>query len=442
MVPAEGLTTAAAIGLDLSRRFGTVEVDVSAPGVVPVEWLEAELVHRAVVTYAAAEAAGAGPLVPPDRGRLRQGARAVRAEDRRLPGDQAPVRGDAGDRRGGHGRGLGRRLDRLRAWRTAGDDQWAFAADVAAVTCFDGAVDNAKACIQVLGGIGFTHEHDAHLYLRRALSLRSLVESSDAAAERLTDRAVAGVRRKVHVDLEGRDADDPRRRARRGRATRCAAGRGAPAGDGRGRRTSRRTGRRRTAWEPMPSPRSSSTTSSPGPASTRPDIVIAGWAVPTILEARDRGAEGAVREAVPAGRPGLVPAVLRAGRRLGPRLAAHEGRAGRRRVEAVRPEGVELGRRARRLGHLPGPHRRRGAEAQGHQLLPRRHEEPGHRRASAARDHRRGAVQRGVPRRRVRPGRLPGRRGRRRLEAGPHHARQRAGRDGHQPTRRRAPSVR
>ena len=77
------------------------------------------------------------------------------------------------------------------AYDDGGDDQWAFAADVALVTCFDGAVDNAKACIQVLGGIGFTHEHDAHLYLRRAMSLRALVEASDSAAERLTDRAVA-----------------------------------------------------------------------------------------------------------------------------------------------------------------------------------------------------------------------------------------------------------
>ena len=49
-------------------------------------------------------------------------------------------------------------------------------------------------------------------------------------------------------------------------------------------------------------------------------------------------------------------------------------------------------------------------QAQGHQLLPGRHEEPGHRRPAAARDHRRSAVQRGVPRRRVRPRRLPGRR--------------------------------
>ena len=121
------------------------------------------------------------------------------------------------------------------AYDDGGDDQWAFAADVALVTCFDGAVDNAKACIQVLGGIGFTHEHDAHLYLRRAMSLRSLVEASDAAAERLTDRAVAGVRRQVHVDLEGRDEAiraDVRAEAA---AARGAAGRGAAPGPGRQR---------------------------------------------------------------------------------------------------------------------------------------------------------------------------------------------------------------
>jgi alkylation response protein AidB-like acyl-CoA dehydrogenase len=40
----------------------------------------------------------------------------------------------------------------------------------------DDAVENAKDCIQVLGGIGFTWEHDAHLYLRRALALRALLD--------------------------------------------------------------------------------------------------------------------------------------------------------------------------------------------------------------------------------------------------------------------------
>ena len=53
-----------------------------------------------------------------------------------------------------------------------------------------------------------------------------------------------------------------------------------------------------------------------------------------------------------------------------------------------------------------------------------------HRHPAAARDHRGGAVQRGLPRRRVRAGRLRGRRAGGRLEARPHHAVQRAGGDG------------
>ena len=194
------------------------------------------------------------------------------------------MRGDARDRRGGHGRRLGRRGDCLRRADDGGDDQWAFAADVAAVTCFDGAVDNAKACIQVLGGIGFTHEHDAHLYLRRAISLRSLVESSDAAAERLTDRAVAGVRRQVHVDLEGRDADirdDVRAEAERLAALPAEELRPAMVDNG-----------YLTPHWPAPYGLGADAVTQividdelARAGVTRPDIVIAAWAVPTILEA-------------------------------------------------------------------------------------------------------------------------------------------------------------
>ena len=54
------------------------------------------------------------------------------------------------------------------------------AAAAAAALALDDAVDNAKDCIQVLGGIGFTWEHDAHLYLRRALALRQLLGGSRA----------------------------------------------------------------------------------------------------------------------------------------------------------------------------------------------------------------------------------------------------------------------
>ena len=92
---------------------------------------------------------------------------------------------------------------------------------------------------------------------------------------------------------------------------------------------------------------------------TRPDIVIAGLGAADDPRARHRRAARAVREAVAARRPGVVPAVLRAGRRLRPGVAAHPRGEGRRRLAADRPEGLELGRRARRLGHLPGAHRTR-----------------------------------------------------------------------------------
>ena len=112
------------------------------------------------------------------------------------------------------------------AWdaaRAAGGDpeQHEFAALVAGTICFDGAVSVAKACIQVLGGIGFTFEHDAHLYLRRAVALRSLLGASSGYAAELADLAAGGARRTVHVDLAG--ADDTFRAEVRERVERIAA---------------------------------------------------------------------------------------------------------------------------------------------------------------------------------------------------------------------------
>ena len=95
------------------------------------------------------------------------------------------------------------------AWDAAvsasGDpDQHRVAVLVAAVTCLEGAVAVAKSCIQVLGGIGFTFEHDAHLYLRRALALRSLLGPADDHAMELAALAAQGVRRRPSVDVGSR----------------------------------------------------------------------------------------------------------------------------------------------------------------------------------------------------------------------------------------------
>ncbi len=83
----------------------------------------------------------------------------------------------------------------------ASPEQRSLTAAAAAALAFDAAVDNAKDCIQIHGGIGFTWEHDAHLYLRRATALRQLVGSTDRWRTRVARLVRDGARRGLDVDL-------------------------------------------------------------------------------------------------------------------------------------------------------------------------------------------------------------------------------------------------
>ncbi len=87
------------------------------------------------------------------------------------------------------------------------------AAAVAASIVADGFAACAKGCVQVLGGIGFTWEHDAHMYLRRAMATRQLLGAPASWRARVTTRAVAGVRRPLGADLSA-GADGPREEIR------------------------------------------------------------------------------------------------------------------------------------------------------------------------------------------------------------------------------------
>ena len=275
LAPADAVSGTPAAPVDLSRRVGTAEVDLAADGVVRTD-LDTDTVRRAAVTLAAAEAAGVARWCL---------ATAV---------DYAKVREQFGQPIGAFQAVKHLCAEMLEtaeavtaaAWDVASvagadDEQWAYAADVAVVTALEGAVEVAKGCIQVLGGIGFTYEHDAHLYLRRATALRALVGGADAAAERLTARAVDGVRRRVEVDLEGRDdavRDDVRRTVDE-----------IAAADDR-RAALVETGYLTPHW-PEPAGLAADAVTQividqelARADVTRPDIVIAGWALPTILE--------------------------------------------------------------------------------------------------------------------------------------------------------------
>lgn len=251
------------------------------------------------------------------------------------------------------------------AARAAAEDdpaQFSLAAALAAATAITAVKANVKDCIQVLGGIGCTWEHDAHLYLRRAHAIGRFLGGAERWLRRITALTQAGVRRRLGIDLT--EVEDQRPQiteavARIAAPVRRLAGRAAADRSGAGRRRG-------------------------GPS--RPGDRVVGGADHS--RARHTRADRALRARHLARRIPLVPAVFRARRRLRPGLAAHQGGTHRRRLAADRAEGVDVGGAQGALGGVFGPHRSGCAETQGHHLLPGGHERPGHRDPPAARDHR------------------------------------------------------
>ncbi|MDN3355668.1 acyl-CoA dehydrogenase [Actinomadura sp. DC4] len=92
-------------------------------------------------------------------------------------------------------------------------DQVAYAAGVAAAVVPDTAVAATQDCIQVHGGIGYTFEHDAHLYYRRALTLRALLGRAAGWYSSVGALARSGVTRTHELDLPA-EAEPLRREIR------------------------------------------------------------------------------------------------------------------------------------------------------------------------------------------------------------------------------------
>jgi 3-oxochol-4-en-24-oyl-CoA dehydrogenase len=215
-----GVTVTRLTPLDFSRELATVRLDGAAlENLVP--GLTTERVRDLAATLFAAEAAGVAAwcaATAADYAKTRRqfgrtigefqavkhlcatmACRADRAAalawDAARAADEAPAeqcwpRGDTPLPRGHPGP------------HGPGTPRLSLAAAAAAALALDDAVDNAKDCIQVLGGIGFTWEHDAHLYLRRALALRQLLGGSRAWRTRLARLAAAGARRTIRTASE------------------------------------------------------------------------------------------------------------------------------------------------------------------------------------------------------------------------------------------------
>ncbi len=214
LVPLEGVDLTPGANPDLTRRTSLGDLTAVDGTVVP--GLTPARLRALVVTLAAAEASGVARWcldtaveyagVREQFGRKIGGFQAIKHLCAEMLETSESVTAAAWD-----------------AARAVTDDesQHEFAALVAGTICFDGAVQVAKDCIQVLGGIGFTFEHEAHLYLRRAIALRALVGPSSTYAARLADLAASGSRRHLQVDLD--DVDDGRRAEVRAEAQRIAA---------------------------------------------------------------------------------------------------------------------------------------------------------------------------------------------------------------------------
>ena len=185
--------------------------------------------------------------------------------------------------------------DAARAASDADDDQLSVAAALAASVGIEAAKANAKDCIQVLGGIGITWEHDAHLYLRRAYGIAQFLGGRSLWLRRVAALTQQGVRRDLQIDLASVADLRPE--------IASAVAEVAASSEEKRQVVLAETGLLAPHW-PRPYGRAA------GPAEqllidqelaaaeiVRPDLVIGWWAVPTILE---HGSPQQVEQFVPA----------------------------------------------------------------------------------------------------------------------------------------------
>ena len=190
--PTAGLSERVIAGLDLTRRFAEVRFDdVSVPAAAELAggWAVVERCLALATVLQAAESVGAADLVFTStveylKKRVQFGRTigSFQAIKHRLADLLLDARGHAGGgplRRAGPGDGL---PDAAEAVATAG----AYVDDTFAHLCGE--------ALQLHGGIGFTWEHDIHLFVRRAKVNQVLYGDGAWHRERLVRLVEAGVR--------------------------------------------------------------------------------------------------------------------------------------------------------------------------------------------------------------------------------------------------------
>jgi alkylation response protein AidB-like acyl-CoA dehydrogenase len=172
--------------------------------------------------------------------------------------------------------------DAARAAAASDPGQFSIAAALAASIGIAAAKANVKDCIQVLGGIGCTWEHDAHLYLRRAHSIGRFLGGAERWLRRVTALTQAGVRRRLGVDLSDVEGLRPEIAA--------AVAEVAALPEAQRQTALAEAGLQAPHW-PAPHGRGASPAEQllidqemAAAGVVRPDLVVGWWAAPTILE--------------------------------------------------------------------------------------------------------------------------------------------------------------
>lgn len=196
-----GVTREEGVSTDRTRDAGTVRFDrvrISASAVL--EGLEAQTVETVRVSLLAAEAAGI----------MRWAATTAT--------DYAKIREQFGQQIGAF-QAIKHKCAHLfvrselataAAWGAATSltqdfDQQRLATNAAAITAIGESVDAVMEAVTVFGGIGFTWEHDAHLYMRRAIALAAVTGPTQSRTESLGEAALTH-ERVAEIELPGENA--------------------------------------------------------------------------------------------------------------------------------------------------------------------------------------------------------------------------------------------
>jgi 3-oxochol-4-en-24-oyl-CoA dehydrogenase len=187
-----GVTTKVPANLDPSRRAAKVTLDGAPATVLPGA---RGLLTSVARTVLAAEAAGIAAEVTTMASEYAK----IRVQFGRPIGTYQAVKHHCANMLVDAELAIASAWDAGRAGVTGGD-QLHYAAAIAAALAIPAAVRNAQLNIQVHGGIGFTWEHDAHLFLRRAAAIAAVAGAEQAAID-VTDLVRGGVRRAAAIDL-------------------------------------------------------------------------------------------------------------------------------------------------------------------------------------------------------------------------------------------------